>query len=91
MSVIRVGSTTNYAAGWENVFGNDQKARKKPSRKRENSKKTLTRKAKKKTPAKKRKSKPKAKCTPSPKRGSNIDNRTRLKIIDTCHAVKVIF
>ena len=36
MSVIRVGSTTDYAAGWENVFGNEQKARKKPSRKREN-------------------------------------------------------
>ena len=33
MSVIRVGSTTDYAAGWENVFGNEQKAAKEISRK----------------------------------------------------------
>ena len=49
MSVIRVGSTTDYAAGWENVFGNEQKtAKKSPGNKKRTVKKTSTRKAKKK-------------------------------------------
>ena len=49
MSVIRVGSTTDYAAGWENVFGNEKKAAKKSSgNKKRTVKKTSTRKAKKK-------------------------------------------
>ena len=51
MSVIRVGSTTDYAVGWENIFGSERKAAKKSST---NKKRSVKKAAVKKTSPKKK-------------------------------------
>jgi hypothetical protein len=54
MSIIRVGSTSTYAEGWEAIFGGTDKGRAKAAGKKAAAKKTAKKKAAKKKAAKAR-------------------------------------